>query len=104
MSSIKLFMHYMLCLKKSSMSFISRTATLMCYGQTGAGKTFTITGATESYQHRGMIPRALSQLFSDIEDRPEYSIAVRLAKFYLSYPFAVRIASTLTNTVCVAMA
>jgi len=49
----------------------------MCYGQTGAGKTFTITGATESYRHRGMIPRALSQLFREIEDRPEYSITVR---------------------------
>ncbi|KAL8610516.1 Kinesin-like protein kif9 [Nucella lapillus] len=54
-------------------------ATLMCYGQTGAGKTFTITGATESYRHRGMIPRALSQLFREIEERPEYSITVRIS-------------------------
>ncbi|ESO94407.1 hypothetical protein LOTGIDRAFT_227399 [Lottia gigantea] len=53
--------------------------TLMCYGQTGAGKTFTMTGATESYQHRGLIPRSLSQLFRDIEDRPEYSITVRIS-------------------------
>merc|ERR1712172_218212 len=37
--------------------------TLMCYGQTGAGKTFTMTGATESYKQRGLIPRSLSQLF-----------------------------------------
>lgn len=49
----------------------------MCYGQTGAGKTFTMTGATESYQHRGLIPRAISQLFKQIEDRLEYSITVR---------------------------
>ncbi|KAK7113745.1 kinesin-like protein KIF9 isoform X2 [Littorina saxatilis] len=54
-------------------------ATLMCYGQTGAGKTFTITGATESYRHRGMIPRGLSQLFKEIEERPEYSITVRIS-------------------------
>lgn len=53
--------------------------TLMCYGQTGAGKTFTITGATESYRHRGLIPRGLSQLFREIEDRPEYSITVRIS-------------------------
>ncbi|CAH1788426.1 unnamed protein product [Owenia fusiformis] len=53
--------------------------TLMAYGQTGAGKTFTITGATENYKHRGLIPRALSQLYAEIDDRPEYSIAIRLS-------------------------
>lgn len=53
--------------------------TLMCYGQTGAGKTFTMTGATESYQHRGLIPRAISQLFRQIEDRLEYSNTVRVS-------------------------
>ncbi|KAK6165317.1 hypothetical protein SNE40_022265 [Patella caerulea] len=53
--------------------------TLMCYGQTGAGKTFTMTGATESYKHRGLIPRSISQLFHDIEERPEYSINVRIS-------------------------
>ena len=36
--------------------------TLLCYGQTGAGKTFTMTGTTENYKHRGMIPRAISQV------------------------------------------
>lgn len=36
--------------------------TLMCYGQTGAGKTHTITGTTENYTHRGIIPRALQQV------------------------------------------
>lgn len=53
--------------------------TLMCYGQTGAGKTFTMTGATESYKHRGLIPRAISQLFRQIEERLEYSITVRIS-------------------------
>ncbi|GFR81071.1 kinesin-like protein [Elysia marginata] len=53
--------------------------TMMCYGQTGAGKTFTMTGATESYRHRGLIPRAISQLFRQIEDRLEYSITVRVS-------------------------
>lgn len=51
--------------------------TVMCYGQTGAGKTFTITGATESYKNRGIIPRALSQIYKEVEDRPEYAITVR---------------------------
>jgi len=53
--------------------------TLMCYGQTGAGKTFTMTGATESYKHRGLIPRAISQLFKQIEERLENSITVRIS-------------------------
>ncbi|XP_013400973.1 kinesin-like protein KIF9 [Lingula anatina] len=53
--------------------------TLMCYGQTGAGKTFTVTGATENYRHRGLIPRAISQLYREIEDRPEYAINVRIS-------------------------
>ena len=43
----------------------------MCYGQTGAGKTFTMTGATENYQHRGILPRAISQLFKQIDERPD---------------------------------
>ena len=51
--------------------------TMLCYGQTGAGKTFTITGATENYRHRGMIPRAIQQVFSEIEDRPEHAISIR---------------------------
>lgn len=55
----------------------SSSGTMMCYGQTGAGKTFTMCGATESYQHRGIIPRSISQLFKDIEDRPEFAITCR---------------------------
>ncbi len=49
----------------------------MCYGQTGAGKTFTMTGATENYKHRGLIPRSLSQLYKEIEERGESAISVR---------------------------
>ncbi|NXE28867.1 KIF9 protein, partial [Ardeotis kori] len=37
--------------------------TIMCYGQTGAGKTYTMTGATAEYKHRGIIPRAIQQVF-----------------------------------------
>lgn len=53
--------------------------TMMCYGQTGAGKTFTMCGATESYQHRGIIPRSISQLFKEIEDRAEFAITCRIS-------------------------
>ena len=37
-------------------------STLLAYGQTGAGKTFTITGATENYKQRGAIPRAIAHV------------------------------------------
>ncbi|XP_037705587.1 kinesin-like protein KIF9 isoform X3 [Choloepus didactylus] len=53
--------------------------TIMCYGQTGAGKTYTMTGATENYQHRGILPRALQQVFKMIEERPTHAITVRVS-------------------------
>ncbi|XP_029313964.1 kinesin-like protein KIF9 isoform X2 [Cottoperca gobio] len=51
--------------------------TLMCFGQTGAGKTYTMTGSTESYKQRGIIPRALQE---EVENRTEHAFSV-----YLSY-------------------
>ncbi|XP_042638356.1 kinesin-like protein KIF9 [Orycteropus afer afer] len=53
--------------------------TIMCYGQTGAGKTYTMTGATENYRHRGILPRALQQVFRMIEERPTHAITVRVS-------------------------
>ncbi|XP_073190967.1 kinesin-like protein KIF9 isoform X2 [Lepidochelys kempii] len=53
--------------------------TIMCYGQTGAGKTYTMTGATESYKHRGIIPRAIQQVFRAVEERIDQSITVRMS-------------------------
>uniref|UniRef100_A0A8C4FC62 Kinesin-like protein n=1 Tax=Dicentrarchus labrax TaxID=13489 RepID=A0A8C4FC62_DICLA len=54
--------------------------TVMCFGQTGAGKTYTITGSTESYKQRGIIPRALQEVFQEVEKRTEHAFSV-----YLSY-------------------
>ncbi|KAM8758571.1 kinesin-like protein KIF9 isoform 2-T2 [Rhynchonycteris naso] len=53
--------------------------TIMCYGQTGAGKTYTMTGATGSYKQRGILPRALQQVFRMIEERPTHTITVRVS-------------------------
>ncbi|XP_075779103.1 kinesin-like protein KIF9 isoform X3 [Pelodiscus sinensis] len=53
--------------------------TIMCYGQTGAGKTYTMTGATENYKHRGIIPRAIQQVFRAAEKRIDQSITVRIS-------------------------
>ncbi|KAG8443466.1 hypothetical protein GDO86_012025 [Hymenochirus boettgeri] len=53
--------------------------TIMCYGQTGAGKTYTITGATENFQLRGIIPRALQQVFKEIREKRDQSITVQIS-------------------------
>eukprot|EP00929_Paragymnodinium_shiwhaense_P076615 TRINITY_DN39414_c0_g1_i1.p1 TRINITY_DN39414_c0_g1~~TRINITY_DN39414_c0_g1_i1.p1 ORF type:complete len:872 (+),score=222.76 TRINITY_DN39414_c0_g1_i1:87-2702(+) len=37
--------------------------TIFAYGQTGSGKTFTITGAADRYEDRGLIPRTISYIF-----------------------------------------
>lgn len=42
--------------------FETFAGTIMCYGQTGAGKTYTMTGAMHNYKHRGILPRALQQV------------------------------------------
>ncbi|KAL4442793.1 hypothetical protein ABPG74_010682 [Tetrahymena malaccensis] len=52
------------------------SGTIMCYGQTGAGKTFTTTGTTTDYKYRGLIPRCISQLFQEVGQRYEQQITV----------------------------
>lgn len=55
-------------------------STIFAYGQTGSGKTFSITGGTESYEDRGIIPRALAMIYEEIEKRKDFNWTV-----YLSY-------------------
>lgn len=50
--------------------------TIFAYGQTGSGKTFTITGGPDKYQDRGIIPRSISQIFSEIARRSDYAHTV----------------------------
>lgn len=45
------------------------SSTVFAYGQTGSGKTYTISGGTERYADRGLIPRALAALFREIAAR-----------------------------------
>ena len=53
--------------------------TIMCYGQTGAGKSFTMVGDGQDYHLRGMAPRALGQIFREVNNRPEYQYTVRFS-------------------------
>ncbi|KYF42311.1 putative kinesin-related protein 3A [Toxoplasma gondii ARI] len=58
--------------------------TIFAYGQTGTGKTFTITGGAESYNDRGIIPRALSYIFSRMKRNGlvQYSVAISYLEVY----------------------
>eukprot|EP00624_Nannochloropsis_granulata_P005943 evm.model.NODE_4234_length_10529_cov_51.253872.1 len=44
-------------------------STILAYGQTSSGKTFTITGGPERYADRGLIPRALQMVFGEMRRR-----------------------------------
>lgn len=54
-------------------SLEGKNGTIFAYGQTGSGKTFTITGGPDRYQDRGIIPRAISQIFSEIARRTDHT-------------------------------
>eukprot|EP00941_MAST-03F_sp_MAST-3F-sp1_P002785 g2785.t1 len=52
---------------------------VMAYGQTGAGKTFTMIGNTGNYRHRGICPRVITQLFQAIAERPDIDFKVSVS-------------------------
>ncbi|CAE8717633.1 unnamed protein product, partial [Polarella glacialis] len=54
--------------------------TIFAYGQTGSGKTFTITGGSERYADRGIIPRTIAYLFEEFQNRKDASY-----RLYISY-------------------
>ncbi|EFJ50296.1 Kif9 type kinesin [Volvox carteri f. nagariensis] len=53
--------------------------TIFCYGQTGAGKTFTMSGGNAGYAHRGIIPRALHHIFREIDLRVDKMFRVHVS-------------------------
>lgn len=63
--------------------------TVFAYGQTGSGKTFTITGGSEKYADRGIIPRCISHIFSEISRRSDaqYSVHVSYMEVYNEQPY-----------------
>eukprot|EP00466_Bigelowiella_natans_P009990 jgi/Bigna1/42808/e_gw1.67.5.1 len=53
--------------------------TIMAYGQTGAGKTFTMMGGTQSYKYRGIAPRAVAHVFRHIQTNPQVAVSVKIS-------------------------
>lgn len=43
-------------------------STIIAYGQTGTGKTYTVEGPGRTGPHRGIIPRAIDDIFASIEN------------------------------------
>ena len=60
--------------------------TVLAYGQTSSGKTYTMTGPSLSLEHMGIIPRMINTLFDIISETPdciEYSVKVSYCEIYL---------------------
>ncbi|CAK0865132.1 unnamed protein product [Prorocentrum cordatum] len=58
--------------------------TIFAYGQSGSGKTFTITGGAERYADRGLIPRTIAYLFEAFRQRHDatYRLHVSYLEIY----------------------
>ena len=61
-----------------------RAGAIMSYGQTGSGKSYTMLGDPQSYRGRGVLPRALAQIFQHIASKPEldYAVSVSYVEIY----------------------
>ena len=64
--------------------FEGYNGTIFAYGQSGSGKTLTITGGAERYADRGIIPRTLSYIFSHIakESQSKFKISISYMEIY----------------------
>ncbi|NXE56035.1 KIF9 protein, partial [Casuarius casuarius] len=72
--------------------------TIMCYGQTGAGKTYTMTGATADYKHRGIIPRAIQQVLKATAHCVDRFITVRVSYLEIYNETLFDLLSTMTSS------
>ena len=53
--------------------------TVLCYGQTGAGKSYSMTGSNTQFKYRGMVPRAISQLYALTQNKFDQAITIRVS-------------------------
>eukprot|EP00899_Mesostigma_viride_P011692 jgi/Mesvir1/20523/Mv25338-RA.1 len=53
--------------------------TIFAYGQTGSGKTYTMGGDAGAYAQRGIIPRAISHVFREIDMQSNREIKVQVS-------------------------
>ncbi|EQC34127.1 hypothetical protein SDRG_08336 [Saprolegnia diclina VS20] len=53
--------------------------TVMAYGQTGAGKTFTMSGGKTSFADRGICARSIALIFASIQAARDFTYSVRVS-------------------------
>jgi len=53
--------------------------TVMTYGQTGSGKTYSMTGSSTVFKYRGMVPRAIAQLYALTSNKFDQAITIRVS-------------------------
>ncbi|KAM9573349.1 kinesin-like protein KIF9 isoform 2-T3 [Guaruba guarouba] len=83
--------------KLVSEALIGYNGTIMCYGQTGAGKTYTMMGTTTDYKHRGIIPRAIQQVFKATARSTDPLITVRISYLEIYNETLFDLLSAVTN-------
>jgi len=55
------------------------SGTVLCYGQTSAGKTHTMIGDQSDINLRGIIPRIIESLFREIQSKNDKTIAFKVS-------------------------
>ena len=73
--------------------------TIFTYGMTGSGKTYSMLGATDAYEKRGLVPRALSFLFQELakDAESDYSITVTYVQIYNENAYDLFVDPATTN-------
>lgn len=54
------------------------SSSVLAFGQTGAGKTFTVIGLNNDYRYRGLIPRTISHLFNQLSHKNDFSYRIKI--------------------------
>jgi len=55
------------------------SGTVFCYGQTSAGKTYTMNGDPLKLELKGLIPRTIHALFKEIQNRCDQTITCKVS-------------------------
>lgn len=57
---------------------LTRPAASHHHHQTGAGKTFSMSGELRNYGHRGLVPRAIQHLYREIDRKVDRAFKVKV--------------------------
>ena len=60
--------------------------TILAYGQTASGKTYTMEGDIDNYVHMGIIPRMVQTVFQKIEQSDvnlQFTVKVSMVEIYM---------------------